>query len=323
MNSLNPAVFHCVPGNRVIRLANVTCVYCGQPIDPETRTKEHVIGRNFVPRGTMDAAWNLHANCCTGCNNAKSDLEDDLSAILLQPDAFGELARHDPRLAAAADRKGRRSFDRDTGKLIKDSKPSLSVKFSSLPGLDIGMSFTAPPQLNPHRAKALAWHHVTAFCYLTTFNKTTLKGQFCQGSFEVLDGTLRSDWGNALQLEFARVTADWPPCLLSRTADGYFQVAIRRHSERCRSWALEWNRNFRIVGFMGDPMFIEKLVGDLNGPQYRDLPQQAPGEQLRYRQERPLADAEDVLFRWPENLDEGQEDGAGVVRPLGPAGSIA
>ena len=35
-------------------LRNLTCPYCGVAIDAKTATKEHVVGRRFVPKGTLD-----------------------------------------------------------------------------------------------------------------------------------------------------------------------------------------------------------------------------------------------------------------------------
>lgn len=299
MNSPSLQTFHHVPGNRALLLRNKTCVYCGQTLDPQTRTKEHVIARHFVPKGTLNAAWNLIAYCCRRCNNAKSELEDDIAAIVLQPNTFGEHIHNDPRLATEAQRKARHSFHRRTGKPVQDSKSSIALDLALTPGVKMGVSFTGPPELDPLRAARLAQLQITAFCYLTTFNQTTLSGQFCRGGFSVLNGTMRSDWGNESQLDFAQLTEGWSPCLYSSTADGYFKVIIRRHSEGCRSWALEWNRNFRILGFMGDSALIDQLTVPLRRPEYHASPSTAPGEQYRIRQERPIGDADDLLFAWP------------------------
>ena len=91
-----------------IRLANVNCPYCGRDLTDKTRTKEHVISKRFVPKGTFDGSWNLILNACRACNNAKSDLEDDISAITMQPDPFGRFA--DPKLQSEAERKRRNSM---------------------------------------------------------------------------------------------------------------------------------------------------------------------------------------------------------------------
>src|SRR5438067_12808695 len=78
------------PHNRAIVLKNETCVYCGSELTAGNCTKEHVIGRKFVPKGKLHEEWNLIVRACTSCNHTKSDLEDDISAISLPPDACGE-----------------------------------------------------------------------------------------------------------------------------------------------------------------------------------------------------------------------------------------
>ena len=42
-----------------ILLDNITCVYCGNELTPQTVTKEHVVGRRFVPKGSLNQQWNL------------------------------------------------------------------------------------------------------------------------------------------------------------------------------------------------------------------------------------------------------------------------
>lgn len=75
--------------DRAIVLRNVACVYCGTSLTKETTTRDHVIGRRFVPKGKFAARWNLIINACEPCNNGKAELEDDISAITLQPDLWG------------------------------------------------------------------------------------------------------------------------------------------------------------------------------------------------------------------------------------------
>lgn len=65
--------YSTLPTNRVHRLDNVNCAYCGRLFDDALPPSlEHVIGRKFVPRGALNANFNLHVNVCGGCNNAQS-----------------------------------------------------------------------------------------------------------------------------------------------------------------------------------------------------------------------------------------------------------
>jgi hypothetical protein len=68
----------------------VICPYCGVALSKENSTKEHVLARKFVPKGTLNNQWNLILNACRCCNNSKSDLEDDISAITMQPNMRGD-----------------------------------------------------------------------------------------------------------------------------------------------------------------------------------------------------------------------------------------
>jgi hypothetical protein len=86
------------PRSRAIVLRNINCAYCGRLFDAELpATKEHVIGRRFVPRGCFAGQWNLILNACGRCNGDKAELEDDISAITMMPDAFGCHAIADDR----------------------------------------------------------------------------------------------------------------------------------------------------------------------------------------------------------------------------------
>jgi hypothetical protein len=89
-----------------ILLRNLNCIYCGNPFDDDSgvrKTREHVIGRSFVPRGSLENQWNLIANACESCNRSKSALEDDISAITLFR-SLGDPAS-DPGIRAEAARK--------------------------------------------------------------------------------------------------------------------------------------------------------------------------------------------------------------------------
>ncbi len=63
------------------------------------------------------------------------------------------------------------------------------------------------------------------------------------------------------------------------------------------SWALEWNRTYRLAGFLGDAEAIRELLADLPDLGMRVI-KDTPNERLRVREEVPLAEADDTLFRW-------------------------
>ena len=83
------------------------------------------------------------------------------------------------------------------------------------------------------------------------------------------------------------------------TADGYFKIAIRKDPhDLVWSFAVEWNESCRIVGFFGPG---DKLLEIRD--QVPSLPMETiPGKGtdfMRYRQEEPLPDDDDMLFHFP------------------------
>jgi hypothetical protein len=83
---------------KAILLRNRNCCYCGDLLKDVGSTKEHVIGRNFVPTNTLDGQWSLILRACLRCNRNKSKLENDISAITMQSDGHGEFVSDDVRL---------------------------------------------------------------------------------------------------------------------------------------------------------------------------------------------------------------------------------
>ena len=160
-----------LPASAAVLLNNETCVYCGSVLTAEIRTKEDVIGRRFVPKGKLDGQWNLIVQVCGACKQIKSDLEDDLSAISMQPDVFGRHGRDDDDVAAEARRKARGAFSRRTKKLVGDSQEELTVKMPLGGGAEITFNMTAPPQADRTRTFELARLHLMGFFYWITFNR--------------------------------------------------------------------------------------------------------------------------------------------------------
>ena len=116
--------------NRAAILHNSNCVYCGVSFEETNHTKEHVVGRRFVPKGTLENQWNLIVRACKRCNEKKADLEDDISAILMQPNLSGEHVSDHASLKEESVKKAEGSISRRTKKLVKDSQEKTPL-FSS------------------------------------------------------------------------------------------------------------------------------------------------------------------------------------------------
>jgi hypothetical protein len=238
----------------------------------------------------------LIVRACKLCNGRKSDLENDLGAISMQPDAYGQYAAQNPLLRAEAIRKAKGSVSRRTKKRVKDSSENQSISGKFGEKLAMQMGFTGPPQADRMRIFELARLQAAAFFYWLTFDHVRGRGGYWPGTFMPVACGLRSDWGNSLYLGFMTAVRDWEQRLIAITADGFFKVAIRKHpSEVCWSWALEWNRNCRVIGFFGDQSTAEPLIRTFSAPEMFVFGQ-SPGGQLRFREELRLNDEQDILF---------------------------
>lgn len=286
-----------LPLDRPILLDNETCVYCGKVLQDDA-TKEHVIGRRFVPKGKLNRQWNLILRACADCNNVKSALENDLSAITMHQDAWGKHVSDDEALVTDALRKAKRSISARTGRPVKDSAEQVTVSATLSPGATLTFSLSAPPQTESERVFALARFQLMAFFYWLTYDRLRKRGGYWSGGFYPVMESVRSDWGNVVNRAFMDAVVSWEPRLLGSGADGYFNVAIRRHPcAVCWSWALEWNRKYRIIGFFGEKGPAEEVVKT-----FPPLPMttivEGPNRWVRYRSDVPLDEARDRLFAW-------------------------
>jgi hypothetical protein len=285
------------PSGKVIRLHNVLCAYCGRLFDHELLpTKEHVIGRRFVPRGCFDGQWNLLLNACASCNREKSDLEDDISAISMLPDLTGRFAVDDPRLASEAKRKAVKSRSRRTGRAVADSQENFTMRHQ-FGNATFTFNFTSPAQIDEDRAFTLASYHFKGFFYWITYKKELRRGHFVKGVFFPFMVAKRADWGNAHLRWFMECVRDWNLRVHAVGADGFFKILIRRHPEDLEvwAWALEWNHGIRVAGFAGDEKVLLTLAGDMPPLAMRLIHQDAQSW-IRTRTEIPLPPAEDDLF---------------------------
>lgn len=249
-----------------IVLQNRVCVYCLNPFERKKMTREHVIGRRFVPDGKMRNSWNLLPYACHPCNNEKSRLEDEISAITMQPDIFGCYPEDSEDLIREGTRKGSGSFSSLTKKPIAESLSSVKGTFPVGTGLTAKVDFEAPPQISDERVARLAVFHMQALFFWLSYNEKLRRGSGLPSELFVVSVSRRADWGNALNVGFMNLIATWLPRFLTgnNIAGGYFKIALRRHpSKACWAWALEWNLQLRTIGFFGDTAVVEHLISEL------------------------------------------------------------
>lgn len=151
----------------------------------------------------------------------------------------------------------------------------------------------SPPQLDHERVRHLADFHLQGFFYFMTYDAGRRIGSFIPGTIHWLNEAGRRDWGNEVQRGFADLTNAWPMRVEGTGAAGFFRIAIRRDPAGAELWsfALEWNRALRIVGFLGDRDAAQAYV-DLIPP----LTWWRLNSTERMRPEIPLDLDEDRLF---------------------------
>lgn len=288
------------PANSVVVLKNLRCVYCGTWFDTLKPTKEHVIGRRFVPKGKLNGQWNLIVQACKACNRRKSDLENDISGITLFPDQWGKHA--DPEDVDALEssrRKATNCISAITGLPIKDSIPRFTIKVPLAPGATLTFNMTANPELSEDRVYELARLHCMAFFFFVTYDAGKKVGGYWLGEFLPLMETVRADWGNPVMRTFAEAVVNWEPRVYAVTADGFFKIVIRRHPEAvCWSWALEWNKTRRVIGFFGDVETAQVIASSFPKIEMNAL-KEHPNKYMRFRLDVPITEEEDVLFEGP------------------------
>lgn len=285
--------------NELLRpLQNVNCPYCGAVLD-DGATKEHLVARRFVPKGSLENSRNIILRACSGCNVHKSDLEDDLSAISMGV----HLLPMDSSVLANGEKKLKGSLSRRTKKPLALSSETTEVTSSFGPQVTIKATFVAPPQPDEERVFELARMQLMGLFFALTYDSQTRRGGFWPGVFAPMLFTMRQDWGHPRHVWFMKKVNHWEQRIAGYFADGYFKFVIRRNTElEVWAWALEWNRNFRVVGFFGNQNGIEEMTADAP-----DVVMQHHGG-MRFRLEVPLTEADDCLF--PVTRQFESEDGA-------------
>jgi hypothetical protein len=297
-NTDNKEGFIEYAANQPLRLSNINCAYCARLFNDDVKkTKEHVVGRNFVPKGAFDDQWNLIVNACVECNNFKATLENDLSAITMQPDSSGRHVNNDTLLAAEALRKGKGAISHKTGKPVKDSKGAMDITLSG-DNFNLKFGMIAPPQIDFPRVSILAQYFVRGFFFMQTYNNETRTGGYPLGEFHPLIHADKSDWGNDVMKWFMQETQAWETRLFAITANNYFKIKFRKSSEGLLAWSIEMNQNTRCIGFWGEKECIADVLQKVPTLQRKHV----SGDEVNglfVRTEKLLSESEDVLFSTP------------------------
>lgn len=263
-------------------LSNALCLYCGQSViqpDAPPSDKEHLIARNFVPSGSMgNQSFNFLFRACRACNARKADAERHVSSVTL----FNSPSRAvDSRADISAVRKGRADFHpKKRGVLIQNSHEEWKLDLPH-PLMKLSFAGTRPPQVDMSSAGEFAFCHIQGlFALITTndFRDPSRMNLLPQDQFVWYDMYSHQDWGNPQIVELSQRVKDWECAANVNSADGYFKAIMRQH-ESGWFWALEWNKQLRLVGGICRhqmPIFKnlpgEKWIPTPNGRMRREIP---------------------------------------------------
>lgn len=288
--------------HKKVHLSNQFCFYCGEFVGFNTKIKsdkEHLIGREFVPSGFIsDKDFNLIFRACVKCNNEKSNLERHISTVTLFncPERF-----INEELNSIALNKSNKDYHPDNrGKFVSDSfvKSKISL-FSSV--ININAEFVGPPQLNEEYVEDLAYRHMQGmFSLLSSENPCDPTGVGTKllpfAHFHLLGIFPKNDWGNPQISYLIERTSGWEQLCLINVAEGFFKIKILRamHEHEGWFWALEWNKQLRVVGAIANGLAINEIYADM--PLLTWSPWVKNGDrQIRYRRQNPIGDI-DKLF---------------------------
>ncbi len=288
----HPIVWH----HRNPALRNQHCLYCncflGAGSDAKV-TKEHLIGKRFVPTGSLDKGqrFNLLFSACEACNNRKARFEDHVSAVAM---VWSPRGASDPSFHANMLRKAAESYHPlRPGFTVAESAeyPQIRAAFG---GASIQMTFSAPPRLDARQVKMLAAMHVQAlYALATTRDHRSADGlkRLHPSNIWFLAWYPVTDWGNPSLAQASQRIASRPPAITINAAEGAFRATLRRGAaEQHWCWALEWNHAVRIVGAIGDFDAPPTVLADIAQPRWQELP-----DGSRVRPEAPLT-GDDFLF---------------------------
>lgn len=294
---------------------NFNCPYCGVDLRDKSKkpTKDHMIARKFVPKGTLNAEWNLILDACKKCNFEKGRLEDAVSAFSLfsfdkcRPQiSKDELARK----LGFDEKRGtfRGSNHPETRKPIGNSFKEISIN-SKFGPLDIRVNFMAPPQYEPYTLNLSKMQIQALYYYISNVDLENISKSraFTEDSIFLdpkyihpLFHFSKNGWGDPAAMEFRRRVDSWNFLFYFSTAKSNFKCLILQEQSSTKKppifWLLEWNKNYRILGLIRDPNEITNQEQNL--PNDRILIQSEPETWIS--KQVPLKEDDDFFFKFKE-----------------------
>lgn len=274
--------------------SNQHCLYCGAFVGAGSTVEsneEHLIGRKFVPKGTMENAFNFSFRTCRPCNAEKARLEGHVSSVTLLGSPSVDV---DENARRSAERKAVGDTHPETGMKMGEAIERQAVEYKFGPAtFTFGMIGRSPAAKDS--VPLLASFHIQALFSLITKAGNDASGEvrlLPLNQFHVFNSYPHTDWGNPQLVEITQRAASWPCKVVIRSGDGHFLACLRRSDKQGWFWALEWNKSLRIVGGINFEDETTPLFENLPILVWRPLPDGSG----RIREEQRSPDLGAMLF---------------------------
>ncbi|NOX67381.1 MAG: hypothetical protein GXO85_16670 [Chlorobi bacterium] len=272
--------------------SNQWCLYCGSFLGEELKiesNKEHLIAREFVPKGSLsDKCFNFIFRACSVCNNKKANIERHISSTTIINSSARSVSQEIDQLAL---NKAKKDFHPDNpGKTVIESCGEIKVNYGNI--MQFGYVF--PPQIKNNYIKELALRHIQGIYSLITTKNYEESRLLPPKQLWFFDAFNEQDWGNPEILEVIERTKEWPCFCNIVTANGFFKIIMKRSCDDGWFWALEWNKYLRVIGGISLEDKPQQLFSNLPDLDWKDRGMQG-NDKIRKRLEIPL-NSIDELF---------------------------
>ena len=286
--------------------SNKYCPYCGRLFTTfgspekikENTNKEHLIGRDFVPRNSFDNPQNINFifRACSSCNSRKAEYERQVSSVSLL-NSLSEHSLDEQKRILLKAQNDYSGFMK--GRKVIDSFSTHSVNTQiSFCNLKVGL--WGAPQVEEVVIANLAFMHMQGLlCFI-------LQSEKCDNIIELIhlykkdfhyfNSFIKDDWGNP-SLEYLRkMTLSWEPLMIMSTANNNFKIYIKA-SEDIIFWLLEWNKYYRVCGFIGEESKCLPIINAIPEEKFKYWGKDTDGGEMFLKRCIPLKeDLPDFIF---------------------------
>ena len=272
--------------------SNKYCPYCGRLFSTfgtsekikDKTNKEHLIGRDFVPRNSFDNPQNINFifRACSSCNSRKAEYERQVSSVSL----LNSLSEHSPDEQKRIYEKAQNDYSGFVkGKKVIDSYSTHSIKTrTSFCTLKVGL--WGAPQVEETVIANLAFMHMQGLLCFILHSERQDDNELIhlyKKDFHYFNSFTKDDWGNPSLAYLRKMTLSWEPLMIMSTANNNFKIYIK-YSEDIIFWLLEWNKYYRVCGFIGEEAKCLPMLNSIPEGKFKYWGKDTDGGEMFLRQ---------------------------------------